>query len=302
MCWLRLVTSHLVFLPLGIAALFLSNSKELDVFIAILLKSNISNHFEDYLLLLLLPFFINCELFFFIYFSLVLSIVHSASWTLLSVHHTYSYSPRTGVWHLGENEAREKISQTGITLKDDWINHHLPGVIWKTVISLERQSTFFLSNSCVSLYKGPQWQGIGVQAVRPPLSVWCSCHQEALMGDCSLHLQPAALLQSLHWGRVVVTVVFVDSWGWAVIRHRSWVLLMRAWLYKQTMARPCLILELWPSISAAATRPGSQTTPPRWSTHSRRDLLNNTSFSNTCLHFQLRNNRRKPNMLLKPVT
>lgn len=37
------------------------------------------------------------------------------------------------------------------------------------------------------------------------------CHKEALMGGCSLHLQPASPLHSLLWGRVLVTVLFVDS-------------------------------------------------------------------------------------------
>lgn len=93
------------------------------------------------------------KLFFFICFSLVLSIIHPSSWTLLSAYHAYFYSPRTGVWHLGEDEARKKISQTGIMLKDDWINFHLPEILWKTAVSLGCQSTFFLSNLGVSLTK-----------------------------------------------------------------------------------------------------------------------------------------------------
>lgn len=138
------------FCPLGVLVLFHSTSKELDVFIATFLKSNLSNHLSrNFIQTMSFSFPFPLAYFF--------NIIHLASWTLLSVHHT-SYSPRTGVWHLGEGEAREKINQTGITLKDDWINYHLPGVVWKTAISLGHQPTFSLPNSRISLDKGPWWR------------------------------------------------------------------------------------------------------------------------------------------------
>lgn len=131
---------------LGHQAFFPPTLKSERFFTAVFLRSNISNHFGGN--------FIQTvgELFFFICFSLVFSIIHWAFWTLLSVHHIYSYSPRIGVWRTWSQ--RENQSDRNYVAR--WlINYHLPGVVWKIAISLGRQSTFFLTNSRMSLHKGP---------------------------------------------------------------------------------------------------------------------------------------------------